>query len=146
MSLVGGDHQSRASAFVHRVDLGAVAKHQLKSCDVLCKRGGVQRGPAGGGNQTRFLQHRRLSVILRAAVGFPNGTDVKPHRPLASLVLIMETPADSSSLSAATLWPFILHEKSAEQNSSSGSMICYDIAKGEAAAGEEILTEHSAGG
>lgn len=61
MSLVGGDHQSRASAFVHRVDLGAVAEHQLKSRDVLCERGGVQWGPAKGGggrDQRRFFSTR----------------------------------------------------------------------------------------
>lgn len=143
MSLVGSDHQSRASAFVHRVDLGAVAKHQLKSGDVLCKRGGVQRSPA---------RAQKTSVlVLPAQSGSPMspGTDTvwQPHRPLASLVLIMDTPADSSSLSAATLWPFILHENSGERFPL-GSMTCYDVCfreRSEAAA-EGILTEHSAGG
>lgn len=79
-----------------------------------------------------------------------HGAVWRPHRPLASLVLIMETPADSSSLSAATLWPFILHENSGEQFPRQ-SMICYDVTKGgrlfeSETAAEEILTEHSAGG
>lgn len=39
---------------------------------------------------------------------------LQSHLPLASLVLIMWTPADSSSLSAAPLWPFILQAKTAE--------------------------------
>ena len=36
---------------------------------------------------------------------------LQPHLPLASLVLIIWTPADSSSLSAAPLWPFILQAR-----------------------------------
>lgn len=127
VSLVGSDHQSRASTLVHRVDLGAVAKHQLKSCNVLCKRGSVQRGPAGA--ESKSGTHQYVLLVKSALVhNKQHGAALQPHLPLASLVLIMETPADSSSLSAATLWPFILHENSWEQFPFQ-SIICYDVPK-----------------
>lgn len=47
VSLVSSDHQGRATAVVHRIDLCPVAKHQLQSCDILSKCSGVQRGPSG---------------------------------------------------------------------------------------------------
>lgn len=47
VSLVSSYHQSRASTFVHCIDLCPVAKHQLKSRNILGERSSMQWSPTG---------------------------------------------------------------------------------------------------
>lgn len=47
VSLVSSHHQSRASTFIHCIDLCSMAKHQLKSCYILGISSSMQGGPTG---------------------------------------------------------------------------------------------------
>lgn len=47
VSLISSYHQSRASTLVHCIDLCPMAKHQLKSCNILSKCSSMQWGPTG---------------------------------------------------------------------------------------------------
>lgn len=144
--LVSSDHQGRATAVVHRIDLCPVAKHQLQSCDILSKCSGVQRGPSGKHSNilirstTTLNQRRRrfytisATEIISEIKNWKQSHGPQPHLPLASLVLIIWIPTDSSSRSAAPLWPFILWARRKRKNNSNLNSSMVDIRLWQAAA------------
>ena len=76
VSLVSSYHQSRASTLVHCVDLCPVAKHQLKSRDILSKCSSMQWGPTGTDRDgpTNYiwsvLSYRITSIMMRNTFNF----------------------------------------------------------------------------
>ncbi|TNN57227.1 Protein LIAT1 [Liparis tanakae] len=88
VSLVGRDHQSRASAVVHGVDLRPVAKDELKSRDILSKRSSMQWGPTGRDRDSPNHDYM-ISVLIRGCSSTTHDQSLDKTQDEVPLVLLV---------------------------------------------------------